>query len=77
MNLRIGTVLPVIISVLVLMGVATAGFAAYQAFARRRQCVDGDRHVQAKGTLLGTGFAQDRHGIVDRVDGKVDRATIA
>src|SRR6478752_1302783 len=35
-NLRIGTVLPVIISVLVLMGVATAGFAAYQAFGRRQ-----------------------------------------
>src|SRR6478752_4215956 len=34
-NLRIGTVLPLIISVLVLMGVATAGFAAYQAFGRR------------------------------------------
>jgi methyl-accepting chemotaxis protein len=35
-NLRIGTVLPLIISVLVLMGVATAGFAAYQAFGRRQ-----------------------------------------
>src|ERR1700712_3286217 len=36
MNFRIATILPLIISVLVLMGVATAGFAAYQAFGRRQ-----------------------------------------
>ena len=37
MNLRIGTVLPLIISALTLMGVATAGFAAYQAYDRRQE----------------------------------------
>jgi methyl-accepting chemotaxis protein len=35
-NLRIGTVLPLIISALTLMGVATAGLSAYQAYGRRQ-----------------------------------------
>jgi methyl-accepting chemotaxis protein len=35
-SLKIGTVLPLIISALALMGVATAGFAAYQAYDRRQ-----------------------------------------
>jgi len=35
-GLRIGTVLPLIISALTLMGVTTAGFAAYQAYDRRQ-----------------------------------------
>ena len=37
MKLRIGTILPLIISALVLMGVASAGFTAYHAYANRQQ----------------------------------------
>src|SRR5215208_2905340 len=36
MNLRIGTVLPLIISALAIMAVTSAGFAAYEAFGRRQ-----------------------------------------
>jgi hypothetical protein len=36
LNLRIGTVLPLIISALVLTAVAPAGFAAYDALGRRQ-----------------------------------------
>ena len=36
MNLKIGTVLPLIVSALVLMGVVSAGFAAYDALGRRQ-----------------------------------------
>ena len=37
MNFKIGTVLPLIISALVLMGVASVGIAAYDAFGRRQE----------------------------------------
>ena len=37
MKLRIGTILPLIISALVLMGVASAGFTAYRAYANRQE----------------------------------------
>ena len=37
MNVRIGTILPVIISALVLMGVAATGFTALQAYHDRQE----------------------------------------
>ena len=37
MNLRISTILPLIISALVVMGVASSGFSAYRAYGTRQK----------------------------------------
>lgn len=52
MNFRIGTVLPSIVTALALMGIVSAGLAAYQAFDRRQRSSDFLKFNQISQLLL-------------------------